>query len=141
MAPTTIDASLPSTTGIGSGKSGERCKRILLAREEPHERSPPHAGVVPYCPPEHGVIRLERVEQRPLGRRPVQANHHLAGHAGEKRLPNRLPPNTQVKADGARKDWTVAGPFFPGWEIFHLKGSPVDPDRITRRSRRVGSGR
>jgi photosystem II stability/assembly factor-like uncharacterized protein len=35
-----------------------------------------------------------------------------------------------LTADGTRRDWTVAGPFFPGWEIFHLKGSPVDPDRI-----------
>ena len=35
-----------------------------------------------------------------------------------------------LTADGARKDWTVEGPFFAGWEIFHLKGSPADPDRI-----------
>ena len=47
-----------------------------------------------------------------------------------------------LKADGARKDWTVAGPFFPGWEIFHLKGSPVDPDRIyaSQSSRLVRAG-
>ena len=25
---------------------------------------------------------------------------------------------------------SVAGPFFGGWEIYHLKGSPADPDRI-----------
>ena len=35
-----------------------------------------------------------------------------------------------LTADGARKDWSVSGPHFPGWEIYHLKGSPVDPDRI-----------
>jgi photosystem II stability/assembly factor-like uncharacterized protein len=35
-----------------------------------------------------------------------------------------------LTADGARKDWTVAGPFFSGWEVFHLKGSPLVPDRI-----------
>ena len=35
-----------------------------------------------------------------------------------------------LTADGARKDWTVAGPHFPGWEIYHLKGSPADPNRI-----------
>jgi photosystem II stability/assembly factor-like uncharacterized protein len=33
-------------------------------------------------------------------------------------------------SDGKRKDWRVAGPYFPGWEIYHLKGSPADPDRI-----------
>jgi hypothetical protein len=35
-----------------------------------------------------------------------------------------------LTADGARKDWAVSGPFFPGWEIYHLVGSPADPDRI-----------
>jgi photosystem II stability/assembly factor-like uncharacterized protein len=35
-----------------------------------------------------------------------------------------------LTADGARRDWSVAGPFFAGWEIYHVKGSPVDPDRI-----------
>jgi photosystem II stability/assembly factor-like uncharacterized protein len=35
-----------------------------------------------------------------------------------------------LTADGARKDWTVAGPHFAGWEMYHLKGSPVEPNRI-----------
>lgn len=35
-----------------------------------------------------------------------------------------------LTADGARTDWSVEGPFFPGWEVFHLKASPVDPNRI-----------
>jgi photosystem II stability/assembly factor-like uncharacterized protein len=35
-----------------------------------------------------------------------------------------------LSADGKRKDWTVDGPHFPGWEMYHLKGSPADPDRI-----------
>ena len=33
-------------------------------------------------------------------------------------------------SDGFRKHWNVSGPFFAGWEIYHLKGSPVDPNRI-----------
>lgn len=33
-------------------------------------------------------------------------------------------------SDGVRRDWTVDGPFFGGWEIYHLKGSPVDPNRL-----------
>lgn len=32
--------------------------------------------------------------------------------------------------DGKRAKWEISGPFFGGWEIYHLKGSPVDPDRI-----------
>ena len=35
-----------------------------------------------------------------------------------------------LTADGAREDWSVSGPHFAGWEIYHVKGSPVDPDRI-----------
>jgi photosystem II stability/assembly factor-like uncharacterized protein len=35
-----------------------------------------------------------------------------------------------LTSDGKRKDWKVSGPHFAGWEIYHMKGSPVDPDRI-----------
>src|SRR5207245_1528691 len=35
-----------------------------------------------------------------------------------------------LSADGARKRWKVSGPHFAGWEIYHMKGSPVNPDRI-----------
>jgi len=35
-----------------------------------------------------------------------------------------------LEADGKRDRWSVSGPFFPGWEIYHVKGSPVDPNRI-----------
>jgi photosystem II stability/assembly factor-like uncharacterized protein len=35
-----------------------------------------------------------------------------------------------LTADGKRDKWAVEGPFFAGWEIYHVKGSPVAPDRI-----------
>ena len=35
-----------------------------------------------------------------------------------------------LTSDGARKSWDVSGPHFGGWEIYHLKGSPADPDRL-----------
>ncbi len=35
-----------------------------------------------------------------------------------------------LTADGRRKDWAVEGPFFAGWEIYHMKGSPADSNRI-----------
>lgn len=35
-----------------------------------------------------------------------------------------------LTSDAGRKKWDVSGPFFGGWEIYHLKGSPVDPNRI-----------
>src|SRR3989337_2497939 len=31
---------------------------------------------------------------------------------------------------GNRQKWDVNGPHVGGWEIYHVKGSPVDPDRI-----------
>jgi photosystem II stability/assembly factor-like uncharacterized protein len=35
-----------------------------------------------------------------------------------------------LESDGKRDRWSVTGPHFGGWEIYHLKGSPADPDRI-----------
>ncbi|HXG38707.1 MAG TPA: exo-alpha-sialidase [Bacteroidota bacterium] len=35
-----------------------------------------------------------------------------------------------LTSDGKRKRWDVSGPFFGGWEIYHMKGSPADPNRI-----------
>ena len=35
-----------------------------------------------------------------------------------------------LTSDGKRKRWKVSGPHFAGWEIYHVKGSPVDPNRL-----------
>jgi len=35
-----------------------------------------------------------------------------------------------LTSDGKRKKWEVNGPHFGGWEIYHVKGSPVDPNRL-----------
>jgi hypothetical protein len=35
-----------------------------------------------------------------------------------------------LTADEARQEWSVTGPHFGGWEVYHLKGSPADPSRI-----------
>jgi len=35
-----------------------------------------------------------------------------------------------LDADGQRKTWNVSGPHFGGWEIYHVKGSPADPERL-----------
>jgi photosystem II stability/assembly factor-like uncharacterized protein len=35
-----------------------------------------------------------------------------------------------LTSDGKRENWEVSGPHFAGWEIYHMKGSPADPDRI-----------
>jgi photosystem II stability/assembly factor-like uncharacterized protein len=35
-----------------------------------------------------------------------------------------------LTSDGKRERWNVSGPHFAGWEIYHLKGSPADPNRL-----------
>jgi photosystem II stability/assembly factor-like uncharacterized protein len=35
-----------------------------------------------------------------------------------------------LTADGKRKDWDVAGPHFAGWEMYHVSGSPAEPNRL-----------
>jgi photosystem II stability/assembly factor-like uncharacterized protein len=35
-----------------------------------------------------------------------------------------------LNSDGKREKWDVSGPLFAGWELYHLKGSPADPNRI-----------
>ena len=35
-----------------------------------------------------------------------------------------------LTSDGKRKSWKVSGPLFHGWEVYHMAGSPADPDRI-----------
>ena len=35
-----------------------------------------------------------------------------------------------LESDGKRQKWDVSGPHFAGWELYHVKGSPVDPNRL-----------
>jgi photosystem II stability/assembly factor-like uncharacterized protein len=35
-----------------------------------------------------------------------------------------------LTADGKRDSWEIHGPYFAGWEIYDIKGSPVNPERI-----------
>ncbi len=35
-----------------------------------------------------------------------------------------------LTSDASRDRWEVSGPHFGGWEMYHVKGSPVDPNRL-----------
>ena len=35
-----------------------------------------------------------------------------------------------LTSDAKRARWDIGGPPFAGWEIYHLKGSPADPNRL-----------
>ena len=35
-----------------------------------------------------------------------------------------------LTSDAKREQWDISGPHFAGWEMYHLKGSPADPNRL-----------
>ena len=35
-----------------------------------------------------------------------------------------------MTSDAKRKQWDISGPHFTGWEVYHVKGSPADPNRL-----------
>src|SRR5438094_853025 len=35
-----------------------------------------------------------------------------------------------LSSDGKREKWSVSGPHFAGWELYHIKWSPADPNRL-----------
>lgn len=35
-----------------------------------------------------------------------------------------------LNSDAKRVKWDISGPHFGGWEIYHVKGSPIDPNRL-----------
>mgnify|MGYP002713025045 CR=1 FL=1 len=35
-----------------------------------------------------------------------------------------------LTSDHKRQEWQINGPLFGGWEIYHMKGSPIDPNLI-----------
>jgi hypothetical protein len=35
-----------------------------------------------------------------------------------------------LTSDEKRQNWDISGPHFAGWEIYHINGSPADPNRI-----------
>jgi len=35
-----------------------------------------------------------------------------------------------LTSDGKRQKWDISGPHFAGWEIYHVKASPADPNRL-----------
>src|ERR1041385_350719 len=35
-----------------------------------------------------------------------------------------------LTSDGKRAKWDIAGPHFAGWELYHVKGSPADSNRL-----------
>jgi hypothetical protein len=54
----------------------------------------------------------------------------MSGKSGVRVLVGTRKGAFLLTSDEKRKRWDVSGPHFAGWEIYHLKGSPADPDRL-----------
>src|SRR3989454_915956 len=93
-------------------------RRVQLPRpgpEGPRRRRPGlHDGV---GPPPRSVRRRSG-----LGKE--------AGMSGGRLLVGTRKGAFVMTSDGTRERWDVTGPHFGGWEIYHLKGSPADPNRL-----------
>src|SRR4029078_11365713 len=63
----------------------------------------------------------------PKGRRTCQKESRMSG---VRVLVGTRKGAFVLTADGKRDRWDVSGPFFGGWEVYHVKGSPADPHRI-----------
>src|SRR6202158_4212669 len=76
-------------------------------------------------------------------RRPMSFVPNLSLHIRQNAEKERSEPMSKVRvligtrkgafvasSDASRKQWKVEGPHFAGWEVYHLKGSPADPDRL-----------
>lgn len=61
-----------------------------------------------------------------------QANSGPGGHvvSGVRVLVGTRKGAFILTADGRRERWNISGPHFAGWEMYHLKGSPVEPNRL-----------
>ena len=35
-----------------------------------------------------------------------------------------------LTSDGKRQKWDISGPYFAGWDVYHMHGSSVNPDRL-----------
>ena len=66
-----------------------------------------------------------------MGHQPVELYGILGGDMSTARVLVGTKKGAFIlTADGKRQKWEVSGPHFAGWELYHLKGSPVNPNRI-----------
>src|SRR5579863_9189593 len=85
-----------------------------------NESVPPLLGAIQSCLPSPSHPWRLHVSAKTRGARMSKVRVLVGTHKGA----------FVLESDGKRKNWEVSGPFFAGWEIYHMKGSPVDPNRI-----------
>ena len=70
------------------------------------------------------------MSSRGSGAQPCLAVQTGAGMTGVRVLAGTRKGAFVLTSDGGRDRWEVSGPHFAGWEVYHVKGSPADPDRL-----------
>jgi photosystem II stability/assembly factor-like uncharacterized protein len=72
--------------------------------------------------------RLTRADKIPAGA--ADEHNKEEGMSGVRVLVGTRKGAFVLTADGKRQKWDIRGPFFGGWEIYHVKGSSVEPNRL-----------
>jgi photosystem II stability/assembly factor-like uncharacterized protein len=80
---------------------------------------------VPAASAERGLIL-----GRPLGNLTPEFGRALIMGGGVRVLVGTKKGAFVLTSDEGRRSWQIDGPHFAGWEIYHMKGSPADPNRI-----------
>jgi photosystem II stability/assembly factor-like uncharacterized protein len=60
----------------------------------------------------------------------MRAEHKELSMSGVRLLVGTRKGAFVLTSDGKREKWDVSGPHFAGWEVYHVKGSPADPNRL-----------
>jgi photosystem II stability/assembly factor-like uncharacterized protein len=60
----------------------------------------------------------------------MRAEHKELSMSGVRLLVGTRKGAFILTSDGKRERWEVSGPHFAGWEVYHVKGSPADPNRL-----------
>jgi len=68
--------------------------------------------------------------EAPQERQNVERNDKIIDMSGVRVLAGTRKGAFILTSDGKREKWDISGPHFAGWEIYHVKGSPADPDRL-----------
>src|SRR5947209_7781230 len=99
-------------------------------------------GTILHCSRNSGTVAMVIIWHEPGGRAD-RAGHEEAACKDRRKTQKGIKELSKVRvlvgtrkgafvleSDGKRKQWDVSGPHFAGWEIYHIKGSPADPNRL-----------
>src|SRR5512145_3378882 len=79
------------------------------------------------CPTSSIFDILNRIHEAPRDSRKIQEGVNMSG---VRVLVGTRKGAFILTSDAKRERWDISGPHFAGWEIYHLKGSPADPNRL-----------